>query len=249
MTYEEREFARVRFSVLLVTSSIWILVIAQPHGMAGHTHPHAVNFAEVQMLAADWTLMLVAMMAPLLIPSVYYVRQRSFKHRRARAVALFVAGYGALWMAAGAVVLAIEISIKLLAPMSFLPAAGAALIAVVWQFSPIKQRALNRCHSHTELAAFGAAADLAVLRFGLTHGVWCLVSCWALMLFPMLLPSGRVAAMAAVAFLVFSERLDRPMPPSWRFRGLTSVKRMVVARARIQFEGLRASSAPERRSA
>jgi len=236
MTYEAREFARVRYSVLLLTAATWVLLIAQPHGMAGHAHLHAGNSAAVQTQAAGWALMLVAMMAPLLIPSIQYVRQRSFKHRRARAVALFVSGYGALWMAAGAVVLAIETTVKLLAPMSFLPAAGVALIAVVWQFSPIKQRALNRCHLHTELAAFGATADLAVLRFGLTHGVWCVVSCWALMLFPMLLPSGRVAAMAAVAFLVFSERLDRPMPPSWRFRGLTSVKHMVVACARRRLQ-------------
>ncbi len=242
MTYEARELARVRNPVLLFTAAAWILLIAQPHGMAGHAHFHAMNSAALQTLAAGWTLMLVAMMAPLLIPSIQYVRQRSFKHRRARAVALFVAGYGAVWMAAGAVVLAGEIAAKLWAPMSFLPAAGAALIAAVWQFSPIKQRALNRCHSHTELAAFGAAADLAVLRFGLAHGRWCVVSCWALMLFPMLLPSGHVASMAAVAFLVFSERLDRPMPPAWRFRGLTSLKRMVMARVRIQFEGLRAGS-------
>jgi predicted metal-binding membrane protein len=232
----------VRYSLLLLTAGTWILLIVQPHGMAGHAHPHALNSAAVQTLAAGWALMLVAMMAPLLIPSIQYVRQRSFKHRRARAVALFITGYGAGWMAAGVIVLAIEIAVKLLAPMSFLPAAGAALIAVVWQFSPIKQRALNRCHSHTELPAFGAAADLAMLRLGLTHGVWCVVSCWALMLFPMLLPWGRVAAMAFVAFLIFSERLDRPMPPSWRLRGLTSVKRMIVARARILLGGLRAGS-------
>jgi predicted metal-binding membrane protein len=242
MTYEERQFARVRYCVLLVTALTWVFLIAQPHSMAGHAYPHAVNSAAVQTLATDWALMVVAMMAPLLIPSIQYVRQRSFKHRRARAVALFMIGYGALWMTAGAVVLAIETTVKLFAPMSFLPAAGAALIALVWQFSPIKQRALNRCHAHTELAAFGAAADLALLRFGLIHGVWCVISCWALMLFPMLLPSGRVAAMAVVAFLLFSERLDRPMRPSWRFRGLTSAKRMVVARARTQFGGLRADS-------
>lgn len=236
MTYEAREFARVRYSVLLLTAVTWILLIAQPHGIAGHAHLHAGNSDAVQTQAAGWALMLVAMMAPLLIPSIQYVRQRSFKHRRARAVALFVVGYGALWMAAGAVVLAIETTVKLLAPMSFLPAAGVALIAVVWQFSPIKQQALNSCHLRTELAAFGAPADLAVLRFGLTHGVWCVVSCWALMLFPMLLPSGRLAAMAAVAFLIFSERLNRPMPPSWRFRGLASVKWMVVARVRRRLQ-------------
>src|SRR5215472_12187954 len=163
MTYEAREFARVRNPVLLLTATTWILLIAQPHGMAGHAHFHIMNSAAIQTLAAGWALMLVAMMAPLLIPLIQYVRQRSFKHHRARAVALFVAGYGAVWMAAGAGVLAVEIAVKLWAPMSFLPAAGAALIATVWQFSPIKQRALNRCHSHAGLAAFGAAADLAVL--------------------------------------------------------------------------------------
>jgi predicted metal-binding membrane protein len=117
--------------------------------------------------------------------------------------------------------------------MSFLPAAGAGLIAVVWQFSPVKQRALNRCHAHPELAAFGAAADVAVLRFGLSHGCWCVVSCWALMLVPMLLPAGHVTAMAIVALLVFSERLDRPAAPAWRLRGCGSMKRMLVARVRL----------------
>src|SRR5690349_20069700 len=139
MTYEAREFARVRNPVLLLTTATWILLIAEPHGMAGHAHVHAMHSATVPALAAGWALMLVAMMAPLLIPAIQYVRQRSFKHRRARAVALFVAGYGVVWMAAGALLLAIEIAAKLLAPMSMLPAGAALLIAAVWQFSPIKQ--------------------------------------------------------------------------------------------------------------
>jgi len=130
--------------------------------------------------------------------------------------------------------LAIELAVKLFAPQSYLPAAGVVLIALVWQFSPVKQRCLNRCHAHTELAAFGAAADFDALRFGMTHGTWCAGSCWALMLFPMLLLRGHVVAMASVAVLIFSERLEQPRPPSWRWRGLGKATRIVVAQARIR---------------
>ena len=143
-------------------------------------------------------------------------------------------GYAAIWMTLGGVLLAIELAVKLYAPQSYLPAAGAVVTALVWQFSPIKQRCLNRCHTPTELAAFGAAADFDALRFGVTHGIWCASSCWALMLSPMLLPRGHVLAMAAVAVLIFGERLEQPRPPCWRCRGLGKATRIVVARARIR---------------
>jgi predicted metal-binding membrane protein len=190
-------------------------------------------------VAAGWALMLVAMMSPVLIAPVCHVRLRSFSHRRARSIAIFGAGYAVIWMAVGGVLVAIELAAKLLAPQSYLPAAGVVLIALVWQFSPIKQRCLNRCHAHTELAAFGAAADFAALRFGMTHGIWCAGSCWALMLLPMLLPRGHVVAMAVVAILIFSERLEEPMRPCWRWRGFGKVIRIVVAQARIRLHALR----------
>src|SRR5207302_4436620 len=130
---------------------------------------------------------------------VRHVRLRSFTHRRARSTVLFVAGYAAIWIAAGGVLLAIELAVKLLAAQSYLPVGGVVLIASVWQVSPIKQRCLNRCHAHTELAAFGAAADLDALRFGLAHGVWCVGSCWALMLLPLVVSGGHIAVMAGVS--------------------------------------------------
>jgi predicted metal-binding membrane protein len=195
-------------------------------------------------LAAGWALMLVAMMAPVLIAPVRHIRLRSFAHRRGRSIVLFIAGYAAIWMALGAVLLAMELAVSLFAPQSYLPAAGVVVIALVWQASPIKQRCLNRCHAHTELAAFGAAADFDALRFGMTHGIWCAGSCWALMLFPMLLPRGHVAAMAAVAVLIFGERIELPMPPCWRWRGLGKALRIVAAQARIRLHALRLRPAP-----
>jgi predicted metal-binding membrane protein len=247
MLYSAREFARVRNAVLLLSALTWIVLLAGAGGVLAHcpakTFAGTPLPASFQMLlamnpptslAAGWALMLVAMMSPGLITPICHIRIRSFTHRRARAIALFVAGYAAIWMAAGGVLILLELAVQLLAPQSYLPAAGIILIALVWQFSPIKQRCLNRCHAHAEVAAFGFAADRDALRFGITHGIWCAGSCWALMLFPMLLPRGHIVAMAAVAVLIFSERFEQPMPPRWRWRGLGKARRLVVAQARIR---------------
>lgn len=177
--------------------------------------------------------MLVAMMSPVLIPPVRHIRLRSFTHRRARSIVLFVTGYAAIWMALGGVLLGIELAVASFAPQSYLPAAATILVALVWQFSPIKQRCLNRCHAHRELAAFGAAADFDALRFGMTHGIWCAGSCWALMLFPMLLLRGHMVVMATVAVVIFSERVELPGPPCWRWRGPSRVVRIMRAQARM----------------
>ena len=251
MIDDPRELARVRNPVLLLSAAAWIWLLADPGGLAMHcaamgsggqaSFPMLLAMNPPASLAAGWGLMLVAMMSPALILPISHLRLRSFKSRRARAIALFVAGYAAIWMAAGVVLLAGALAIRGAAPDSYLPAVGVSLLAIVWQLSPVKQRCLNRCHAPAGLAAFGAAADLDALRFGVFHGVWCAGSCWALMLSPMLLPRGHVAGMAIVTLLTFAERLEHPRPPSWRWRGFGRLSRIVAARARIR---LRGSGAP-----
>lgn len=248
MIYDAREFVRVRNPVLFVAVVAWIPLLAG-HGsmfMLAQGPAEAMPFsASLQMLlamnppaslAAGWTMMLVAMMLPTLIPPLYYIRLRSFTDRRVRSTAFFLTGYATTWMAAGGVLLAIAIALKLLAPQSYLPAAAVVLTASVWQFSPIKQRCLNRCFAHPVLAAFGSAADIDALRFGMTHAAWCVGSCWVLMLAPMLLARAQVLAMAFVALLVFSERLEDPGPLYWRCRGFGKLARLVIAQARMRWQ-------------
>jgi predicted metal-binding membrane protein len=110
------------------------------------------------------------------------------------------------------------------------------VLAVVWQCSPLKQRCLNRCHSQAQLAAFGATAYFDALRFGLTHGMWCVGACWALMLLPLLVSAGHGAAMAAVALWLLAERLDTPMPPRWRLRGPAKAVRLAIAQAKMRLQ-------------
>jgi predicted metal-binding membrane protein len=149
---------------------------------------------------------------------------------------LFVAGYVAIWMAAGALLLSLMFAVRLVADGSSLAAAIIAAIAVVWQCSPVKQRCLNRGHAHPELAATGSAADVAVLRFGLTHGVWCVGSCWALMLMPLLFSGAHLLAMAAVSLWLVAERIESPLPLCWRLRVPHKAVRLAVARASMMLQ-------------
>jgi predicted metal-binding membrane protein len=242
---------RINFLILLVSAFAWMMLLVNPGSIMNLSHcpvtDSGASLASFQMLlamnllssmAAGWALMLVAMMSPTLIAPIRHIMERSFKRRRARSIMLFVFGYAAIWMTAGSVLLATKLVLSLVAPRSYLPAAVVGLIAFVWQCSPIKQRCLNRGHNHTELAAFGFAADLDAVRFGITHAGWCVGSCWALMLFPILLSDGHFAAMAAVTFLMISERLEQPRRLSWRLRARGKLMRIVVAQTRIRLDGL-----------
>lgn len=244
-----REVARVRYPVLALSALAWTALVAAPSAFRIHVHGPAMGRvaskpASLSMLlamnppsaiAAGWALMLVAMMSPLLIPAVHHIRFTSLARRRLRSIACFVVGYGAVWMASGALITVVELAVRTRSPQSCLPAAAVALIAAVWQASPFKQQCLNRCHDNRPLAVFDPEADRDALRFGLEHGRACAGACGVLMLLPMLLPEGHLLAMAAVAVLIFCERLEDPQPPRWKMRGLGKASRILTARIRIHF--------------
>jgi predicted metal-binding membrane protein len=247
MIYNAREYARLRNCVLAISLIAWIVILLKPGTSSCCAPGGSVMSLETLLalnppvaLARDWGLMLIAMMAPTLVPALYHIRISSFAARRARSTAFFAAGYGAVWMAAGGVMLAIALGATWCAPQSYLPAIVVGAVALAWQGSPFKQRCLNRAHSHRALAAFGAAADWDVFRMGLEHGLWCTGSCWAAMLFPILLPEGHFIAMVAVSTLMFCERLDPPKTPSWRWRGFATAIRYLSLRLR----GPRSGPAP-----
>lgn len=251
MTPAARERSQVRAPILFVSGAAWILLVFGPGETALVTHclpemgatPSKASLALLATtlnppasLALGWAVMLTAMMAPLVIPPVRHVRNSSFARRRARAIGLFIAGYSAIWMAAGAILMPLALVVRFADPGSFWPLALVTSVVLVWQFSPVKQRSLNRGHVHPELAAFGRAADIHALRFGLTHGGWCVGSCWALMLWPMVIGHGHFAGMAAVAVWQIGERLDRPTPPHWRWRGPGKAVRIALMQARMRLQ-------------
>jgi predicted metal-binding membrane protein len=252
MTINFRQRRQINALILFISAAVWIMLLFNPGSLMTVAHcpvtDAGVSSASLQMmlamnpvssLAAGWCLMLIAMMLPTLFAPICHIIERSFKRRRIRAVTLFLVGYAVIWIAAGFVLIAVMLLLNLLMPQSIVPAVGVGIVAVLWQCSPVKQRCLNRGHNHKELAAFGIAADLDALNFGLTHGVWCVASCWALMLFPMLLSQGHFAAMAIVTYVMISERLEQPRPLSWRLGFPAKLLKIVLARFRIRIQPLK----------
>jgi predicted metal-binding membrane protein len=174
--------------------------------------------------------MIVAMMSPLILQPLRHLQERSFTDRRARATILFVIGYGAVWMTAGAALQTLAIVTRLELRTPGLPLLVGALTALVWQVSPAKQRCLNGCHRRRPLAAFGMAADRDAVVFGLSHGLWCVGACWALMLLPLLCTNAHLLVMIGSAGFLFAERRERPRPLAWRWRGPGGAVRLAVSR-------------------
>lgn len=162
-------------------------------------------------------VMLLAMMPPLLAPPLLHVWRRSLARRRARAVALFVLGYALVWLGAELLLVGGWLLLGGVTPAAGpAPFAIAAMIALTWQATPLKQISLNRCHGRPSLAAFGFRADADALRYGAGHGLWCVGACWALMLLP-LAASGPLhwIMMLGVVLISVVERVRAPRAARW----------------------------------
>lgn len=150
-------------------------------------------------LAAAWLAMLLAMMPPTLDRPL-----ASAGERGPGAAGLFLLGYGAVWMAAGAILILLAIALRALLPAPGAALAVAALAALAWQWSPPKRYCLDRCHA--------LAGDRDSLRYGLSHGCWCVGAGWALMAVPLAVETGHLAAMALVLLVLLAERRRSPRP-------------------------------------
>ncbi|MEO1022547.1 MAG: DUF2182 domain-containing protein [Bacteroidota bacterium] len=237
----------INLVILGVSTVFWIVILFNPgsvlpahHSPAGGnehsmaSHEMSLHITSFPGMMAYWILMLLAMMMPKLIAPVQYIYERTFKRKRFRAAVLFLTGYILVWGVAGVVITILIQTLKLRMPGSFAPAILGGLIAIVWQCSPAKQFFLNRGHYHRPIAAFGWAASRDVGLFGVMHGVWCVGSGWAIMLFPMLLPYGHHIAMMVVALIMVSEHMEQPQAPRWQFNMRLKLLRIVIRQTRIR---------------
>lgn len=225
MTEAARERWLVRGPLWAVSAVAWIWMTAATGHAPGEMLP---DHQTTQVTLVDWAVMLEAMMLPLLQAPISHVRDRSFSSRRVRAITLFLTGYAVVWMTVG---LTLQLGLGHVLTRNIYMFTA---VLVAWQFSPIKQLCLNRRHAHPELAAFGRAADRDTLLFGVSHGTWCLGSCWLLMLVPLLFTAWEyAAAMVAVTLMMAAEQLEPPRQPRWMIRAPTRGACIVLAQARI----------------
>jgi len=249
MKISPNERMAINLVIISISFLVWILLLINPghittikHCCISDSGPSAASLRmllemnPISNLLVGWGLMVVAMMLPKLIIPIQHIYAHSFRRRRILSALLFVFGYIAVWMVAGIIMTSAILALHLLMPDSYIPAIGLGLIAIVWQFSPIKQRFLNLGHDHRTLAAFGWAAYRDALRFGVMHGLWCVGSGWALMLFPMLLPIGHNLAMLIVTVLMLSEHLEHPKMPCWRINISGKLLRIIIAQTQVKFD-------------
>lgn len=234
--------------ILTISALLWVLLLFNIGNSMTIEHCHVpsseaseptfqmLDINTISDMMIGWTLMVFAMMLPKLIFPIQYIYERSFKHRSFLSSVLFVLGYTMIWVLIGFVMNAIILISSLILPQSFIPGLIVGIVALMWQFSPMKQRFLNRGHSHYSLSAFGWAANRDALLFGLMHGVWCVGSGWALMLFPMLLPQGHNIAMFVVTIIMISEHMDHPRVPSWNFDLRLKLLKIFFAQTRMRLK-------------
>jgi predicted metal-binding membrane protein len=158
--------------------------------------------------------MAMAMMLPSTTESVRLAAALSLWRRRRLAIAEWIAGFIAVWLLSGAVILeGRELAIQqgLVRPGE-LPVIIGLVLAAVWQLTPTKQRALNGCHRTRPLAPSGLKADRDCLLFGGTIGSDCVVSCGPMMAAMTFADRNQLIMMVGMTAVVLAERFRHRAP-------------------------------------
>ena len=159
-----------------------------------------------------WALMTVAMMGPLVAPVLASLTARVYDAQQIRVWVWAALGYGAVWLAAGAVVIPTALVLHRLtghAAHPWMASVGFA-VATLWQLTPAKRAALRRCHVVIALPV-GAGIEKAAWRFGLRHGLACFRACGPLMA-AVAVAGGQLWIMVWVSALILAERTAHRPP-------------------------------------
>lgn len=188
----------------------------QHHHMHNHSPAPTQNpFYSAFIQLSGWLTMIVAMMFPLLHNAIRHIWLRSLPRLRLVGSVLFCLGYLSLWLGVGLVCNLMLMALKNTAPLQI--ALVASAIVLLWQASPMKQWGLNYCHYTQRLALSGWQYAYDCLSFGVKKSCWCIVSCWHLMVFPMLFDSFLLLyiSMLIVCMWMFVEQHLAPRPANW----------------------------------
>lgn len=189
---------------------------------------------ELGPFIASWTPMMAVMMLPSAAPMI-----RVFRLVAADApnptlrMTVFVAGYLLVWVAVGVPVWGAGLALmELGAPVAFVTGATLAL-AGVYQLMPLKDLCLRRCRTPMDfLVTHWYSGETGALRLGVEHGLYCVGCCWALTAVFVVVGAMSLPWLAAVAALVFVEKVLPRGPLVGRAVGLALIGAGVLVLAR-----------------
>jgi predicted metal-binding membrane protein len=167
---------------------------------------------------AMWCVMMLGMMLPSAAPMILTfdaLHRRKRRLDRRVPTVLFVGGYLLVWGLFSAAATAAQWALQRYALLSPALAVGSAalggalfILAGVYQFTPLKYACLSHCRSPFAFVlnhwhdGWGGA-----LRMGAGHGLYCLGCCWFLMALLFAVGAMNLLWVAAIAVLVFAEKL------------------------------------------
>ena len=173
--------------------------------------------ALLAVFLAGWLLMLVAMMLPSTLSLVgLFVGVIAHRRDRRGILASLIGGYLVVWLGAGLVALAADTALHGLSrhvgwieSHPWAVAAAVVALAGAYQFSPVKERCLEKCRSPRLLifAAWRGQRPLAeAFTLGVRHGRYCVGCCWALMLVMFALGLGSLGWMLLLGVVMAVEK-------------------------------------------
>lgn len=231
-----REIALAWLLMVVLAVLGWILVVGQARDMG--IEPGTMGMG-VPLFLLFWLVMMIAMMFPSVAPvAVTWARaigRRSSGMARAARTTQFVGGYLLAWTAFGLLTYGILAATGALVrdhpTAGRWIGAGVFLLAGLQQLGPLKDMCLRHCQSPVgQLVRYAGFRPRARdFRVGLHHGLYCVGCCWGLMI--VLVPLGvmNVLAMAALAAVIFVEKLWRLGPVFSRAVGVAFLALAVLA--------------------
>ena len=203
----------------------WYLTVRQAgdmHGMVtglGQVGTGMPNTMAAPAFLAMWVWMMVAMMFPAIGPVVLAHRKVVLaRNEGALPTVGFVGGYLLAWTMIGLVPLGAFLAFRNLpmtaagGPWLRLLAGSVLVVAGAYQFTPLKDTCLRACRSPLGFVLthdFGGGATGA-LRAGLSHGIYCVGCCWALMWLLVIVGLMNLVWMVALAVIFLAEK-------NWRY--------------------------------
>ena len=184
------------------------------------------------LLFVMWWTMMMAMMLPSAAPAIltFGALSRKFAEKGAPAapLAVFVAGYAAIWTGFAIAAVTLQLLLSQTIALSMMMAVTSAVIgggllvaAGLYQMSPLKSACLRKCQAPLMFFARGwQKGYLGAMRMGLSHGLYCLGCCWVLM---GLLFYGGVMELRWIVGLALYVAAEKLIPAGNRLRQFTGL--------------------------
>lgn len=208
----------IAFALLSVAGLGWWWSISAAGGMdrdmamgaAGEMGSSAMSLAA---FLVAWVAMMAAMMLPAVLP-VVRLYARAAGRATVAPLAVFLAGYAAIWSSMGLPVFVLWRRLEgPLADGSTAAGrlAGAVLLAsAAYQLSPLKAACLRHCRSPLSLFmqhGHDLRRPTGAFVTGARHGLYCLGCCWMLMAVLVVLGTMELRWMAVIAAVIVLEKV------------------------------------------